>query len=284
MGNYRPVYIIISYTSKPSWSTYIQTLLAPSSKSNTEMKLRIGTARYTFHSRMFRKKTVSLGVPIFCFLFVHFAQNPGLFSIYNSSQKISWHIFLLELPYLFRSKVCFFSTSLPKKHGVITSFLRFSFFGRLLPPTNAFPRPRPSNAFPPHLPTAKAVSLHRKEVDHCSGQAFEVLSHQSCHLLQAGSASQPSQPIPIAYTPPCPFGGRGKRLFGDFFLEPARFTLDRKKYTRWFPVGCWLFVFFCQCLGYIQGLPFLLRLGRELEGNSEGRLFFFRLKKKTVVI
>ena len=197
MGNYRPVYIIISYTSKPSWSTYIQTLLAPSSKSNTEMKLRIGTARYTFHSRMFRKKTVSLGVPIFCFLFVHFAQNPGLFSIYNSSQKISWHIFFLELPYLFRGKFASFQHPSQKTWGSLLSTILL--FWRPPSPTNAFPRPRP--------PTAKAVSLHRKEVDHCSGQAFEVLSHQSCHLLQAGSASQPSQPIPIAYTPPCPFGG-----------------------------------------------------------------------------
>lgn len=37
------------------------------------------------------------------------------------------------------------------------------------------------------LAPQEAVSLHRKEVDHCSGQAFEVLSHQSCHLLQACS-------------------------------------------------------------------------------------------------
>lgn len=201
MGNYRPVYIIISYMSKPSWSTYIQTLLAPSSKSNTEMKLRIGTARQSLSTRgCFERKPYPWGYRFFVFC-LSISLKILVFSLFITHPKKYPDTSFFELPYPFR--IASFQHPSQKSSFYCTSFLRFSFVASSLtnhsPPTsNRTPLPR------------KVVSLHRKEVDHCSGQAFEVLSHQSCHLLQAGSAVN-------LYLPPLPFRGRQTAFGGIFF-------------------------------------------------------------------
>ena len=197
---------------------------------------------------MFRKKTVSLGVPILTHLF------------------LNYHTF----------SDCFFSTSLPKNMG-FPPFYDSPFLASSHPPTIP---PRPPTGDPPLPPTGgEFASKGSGSLQWSSLRSFEPSK------LPSASGGVCCQPIP---TPPALWGRQ--TAFGDFlFFEPA-VDLGSKKYTRWFPVGCCCC---CCCCSFFLPMSWLdprftvyhfcWGLGRKLEGNSEGRLFFFRLKKKTVV-